>query len=298
MIDPLGQPALSGPADQTVESPSAEISAPAEQPQTAPLEATPRGPARALENLLAHAPRDLLRHGEKHLGKLMDRLGFRARQLAGVDQAALSATRVQLDFAYQAVRRIDQAGNETFAMQLSLQASMTSLAVDDQGLSGQVRTFSAEAFLASGQDAQALFNQTFNPPTTAESVVNHAADRYRQMLEARQAEDSLENRTRFADRVGQAVDSAAESLAQKYAGNPEALARLEETHQAIAEKLSQFVSGGLSDQAPASPAALAQQQMWLQIEATATQFRSYRPDAVLEADDPDDAQPEQLDVAA
>ncbi len=293
MIDSIGQQEMV-PTQADPARPSRE----AEQAPAPEAVAARRGPTRALENLLARAPRDLIRHGQKHLGKLMDRLGFRARQLAGVDQAALSATRVQLDFAYQAVRRIDQAGNETYAMQFSLQASMTSLAVDEQGLSGQVQTFSAEGFLASGDDAQALFEQTFNPPTTAESVVNHAVDRYRQMLEDQQAEDTEETRSRFADLVGQAVNSTAETLGEKYAEDPQALARLKDTQKAIAEKLNRFVSDGLASPAPASPAAVAQQQMWLHIEATRTQIRSYRPDAALEEAEPDQEQPEQLDVAA
>ncbi|MFP4353825.1 MAG: hypothetical protein ACLFUJ_01785 [Phycisphaerae bacterium] len=301
MIDAIGQqdPLLTQvPAEPVEAQPSQPVEAAETQP-AGPVGQPARGPMRALENLLSHAPRDLMKHGTRHIDKLMDRLGFRAQQLAEMTDADTARASVSIELSYQAVRQIDQAGNETFAMQFSLDASFSAFAEGQNGQIGAEQTFSLEGFMGAGNDPKALFEQTFNPPSTADSIVNHAVDRYRQMLENQGAEDTAENRSQYVDLVQSAVDNVAETLREKYADDAEKLDQIDRIARSVAGKLNDFLENGLGEPtSQTDPATAVQQQMWMQLEMTRTVVRTYNPAAGPEETDIDEQQPALLDVAA
>ena len=288
--DPVTAPPVVEPAAPPVEPQPGAVAAPVGLPD--------RGPMRALENLLSHAPRDLMKHGERGLDRLLRKIGIKADHLAAsMGDADIAAARVQVEFSYQAVRQIDAAGRETFAMQFSFSASVAAVAAGPDGAVAQVQTLSAEGSFGYGSDPQGLLERTFAPQTTADSVANHALDRYRQMLSEQDADDTAASRAAWADAVTAAVDDTAARLRDKYADRDDLLERIEQIRADVGEQLNRFVEEGLPEAGAPDAGVQLQQQMWLHLELQRTLVRSYASDgaAVEPAPEPE---PEAVDAAA
>jgi hypothetical protein len=261
---------------------------------------------RALENLLSHAPRDLMKSREGTLDKLLKQVGVKLDRLAGDGQEAYQAARVQFDFSYRAVREINRVtGDETVAMHVRFNASIQTLQADGSEARSVSMQLSGEMFLGSGQDPAGLFESTFGPKPTAEGIAAHALDRYAKRLdEDPEVEDTAENRRQYADLVRQAVERAAQRIGQRDGQEDESNAiadNISRTQEELDRMLERFVEQGLDALAPPSEQTAAtlvyQRSLSFEMSRQTLLLSAYSRQGQSQSQDPP-ADPEEVDAAA
>jgi hypothetical protein len=271
------------------------------QAEPAPIRPHARGPMRALENLLSHAPRNLMKGRGPGLDQLLKQVGVKLDRLTDDQDAALQAARVQFDFSFQAVRSIDgRTGNETLAMRVEFNASIQTLAADQDSLEARSLSFSGEMFVGRGQDPAGLFEQTFGQDTPARTIAAHAVDRYAQRVaEDEDVADTRENRQAYADLVRDAVDQAAQRVAERQ-DSQDLAESVRGTQEKVDELLQRFVEEGIeAAEADETAAQMATYYRRISFEMTRQRMllTAYDPTGQAQVDEPK-AEPEEVDAAA
>ncbi len=262
-----------------------------------------RGPMRALENLLSHAPRDLMKPGGRGMDQLLKQIGVKLDRLTAGSDQAYQAARVQLDFSFQAVREINRAtGDETVAMSMEFSASIRTLAGDEDQAQALSVEMSGEMFFGAGQDPAGLFEQTFGADRTAEAVAAHALDRYAgRVAQDPDVQDTPENRSQYADLVKEAIEQAAQRIKDRQGEDSDAAQRISRTQQRLEEMLDRFVEQGLESMSPPDEQTRAtviyQRSLSLEITRQRMLLSSYSPQGQRDVQEPQ-AQAEQVDAAA
>lgn len=289
------------PVSQSLSEPQAQ---PQEPPAAESVETQPkRGPLRALENLLSHAPRDLMKPGGRGMDQLLKQIGVKLDRLSAGSDQAYSAARVQLDFSFQAVREINRAtGDETVAMRMEFSASIRTLAGDEDQARAISVEMSGEMFFGAGQDPAGLFEQTFGADRTAQTLAAHALDRYAgRVAEDPDVQDTPENRSQYADLVKEAVEQAARRIRDRQGADSEAADRINQTQQRLEEMLDRFVEQGLEAMSPPDEQTRAtviyQRSLSLEITHRRMLLSAYDPQGQTNIQEPP-AEAEQVDAAA
>jgi hypothetical protein len=289
------------PAPPVAEEPQARPQQPLDQD---PRQAQPtRGPMRSLENLLSHAPRDLMKPGGRGMDQLLKQIGVKLDRLTAGSDQAYRAARVQLDFSFQAVREINRAtGDETVAMRMEFSASIQTLSGDQEQAQALSVEMSGEMFFGAGRDPAALFEQTFGADRTAEAVAAHAFDRYAgRVARDPDVQDTPENRSQYADLVREAVEQAAQRIKDRQGEDSDAAQRISRTQQRLEEMLDRFVEQGLESMSPPDEQTRAtviyQRSLCLEITRQRMLLSSYSPQGQSDIQEPP-ADAQEVDAAA